>query len=403
MKTIWKNFAFTRFFASFTIGNIGDWFDVFALQIIFIHEWHASPIFMGILILFFFLPSILLSPFAGVWADRVNKRNLMLNTDVIAACLTLGLYVSHSLFEALILLLIRSSVVCFNNPAQQAYVKLVVSDRQLLKASGYMTIVFQMCKVFGPMLGALVLLYASARDCLLINAFSFVVSALVLTTLPKDEIMKEKQEKTQNHWANDLATGAQFIWNHSLLRIVMLVVIIWFFCSMVRQAQLAIYLQQVLPHQKNALGLFMGFEGLGAVASSLLLSRKNEILYYGAYFFLGVLLLSTGIFGLGMYHNPWPAGVLYTAAVIIGLGTGILLVTYGYLIKKEAPKTEMGRISGTSSALQNLALAIGTLSSGFFVLQWGVQEVYLVLSVFMFILALYSFIGLSPQTMKIKR
>lgn len=90
-------------------------------------------------------------------------------------------------------------------------------------------------------------------------------------------------------------------------------------------------------------------------------------------------------------------------AVIIGLGTGILLVTYGYLVKKEAPKTQIGRISGTSSALQNLALAIGTLSSGFFILQGGIQEVYLIVAALMFILAFYSFIKLLAQALTLKQ
>src|SRR3990167_3700517 len=121
--SIWRNFKFTRFFASFSIGNVGDWFDIFALQIIFVHEFHASPIMMGILLLFYFLPSIILSPIAGVFADRISKRNLMLYTDATAAILTIGLYFSGNISEALILLFIRSSVVSFNIPAQQAYIK----------------------------------------------------------------------------------------------------------------------------------------------------------------------------------------------------------------------------------------------------------------------------------------
>ncbi len=42
--SIWQNFRFTRFFISFVTGNLDDWFDIFALQIIFVHEFHASPL-----------------------------------------------------------------------------------------------------------------------------------------------------------------------------------------------------------------------------------------------------------------------------------------------------------------------------------------------------------------------
>ncbi len=391
--TIWRNFRFVRFFTSFTIGNIGDWFDIFALQIIFVHEWHASPMLMGVLILFYFLPAILLGPIAGVWADRVSQRNLMLITDGLAAVLTLGLYFSPNVLSALILLIIRSSVVSFNVPAQQAYIKQVVSDNQLLKASSYTSIVFQMCKVMGPILGAAVLLYTSARACLLINVFSFLLSTIILFTLPKDRIEKHStQDEAPKRWTKDLTEGAKYVWSVRLMRITLTIVMLWFFCSMLRQAQLAIFLKYLLPQKQNALGLFMGLDGLGAVTSSIFISRKKYIANHHRYFFLGFLLLASGILGVAIYQASWPHYILYLFAIVIGLGTGVQLVNYSYILKKETPKKQIGRVSGIATALQSCALTLGTLSSGFFVLWFGIREVYLGLAAIMLILAIASLI-----------
>lgn len=387
--SIWRNFKFTRFFASFSIGNVGDWFDIFALQIIFVHEFHASPIMMGILLLFYFLPSIILSPIAGVFADRISKRNLMLYTDATAAILTIGLYFSGNISEALILLFIRSFVVSFNVPAQQAYIKHVVANDDLLKASSYTTIVFQMCKVLGPILGAAVLVYTSARACLAINAVSFIFSAVILMTLPSDHVEKDHENKNK-HWIKEVTNGAEYIWKNRLIRTTVLIVCAWFFCSLVRQAQLAIFLKHLLPEKKDALGIFMGLDGLGAVLTSILLSRKKEIATHGFYFLLGFLLLGIGTLGVSIYHSIWPEYILYLFAIVIGLGSGVLLVNYSYIVKKETPNTQMGRVSGTISAIQNAALTLGTLSSGFLVLQFGVREVYIGLAIIMFLLAIFS-------------
>lgn len=389
--TIWKNLQFTRFFASFTIGNIGDWFDVFALQIIFVHEFHATPVLMGLLWLFFFLPSIILGPIAGVWADRMSKRNLMLCTDAMAAILTIGLYFSSGVIEALALLFIRSCLTTVNAPAQQVYIKHVVTDDQLLQASSITTIVFKMCQVIGPMLGAVVLIYTSARACLLINAGSFVISALILMTLVKDKVSAADLTETL-HWSKDMLTGTKIIWGNRLLRIMVTLLTVWFFCSLVRQAQLVIYLKHVLPSNKHALGFFMGLDGLGAVISGALLSRKKDITNCALYFFLGFLLLGAGIFGLSIYHVTWPHAILYTFAITIGLGTGINLVVYGYILKKETSKSQMGRVSSAASTLGSIALAIGTLSSGFLVMQFGIKEMYFGLSVIMAILSICSII-----------
>lgn len=151
--TLWKNFRFTRFFASMTISNFGDWLDIFALQIIFVHDFHASPMTMGLLAFLYFIPAILLGPFAGVVADRYSKRNVMVITDILSAGLTIGLVLSQNTMIALIFILMRSSIASLNSPTQQAYIKLVVPTEKLLQASSYTTISFQLSKILGPILG----------------------------------------------------------------------------------------------------------------------------------------------------------------------------------------------------------------------------------------------------------
>lgn len=389
---IWKNVEFTKFFVSFTVGNIGDWFDIFALQIILVHEWHASPIVMGLLLLVYFLPAIVLNPIAGVWADKVSKRNLMIYTDLIAALLTMGLFLSTNITQALIILFIRSCIVSINSPAQQAYIKCIVKDDHLLQASSYTTVVFQMCKVVGPMLGALVLIIASARMCLAINACSFIFSAFILMTLVKDnvDLITQDQQQKIKHWMDEILAGAKYINQVRLMRFTLGIAFVWFFCSLVRQAQLAIYLKHLIPNKQDVLGIFMGVDGLGAVVTSSLLSRQFSIKNHALYFFLGFLLLGLGILGLGVFQPGWPYYLVYAFALIIGFGSGILLVHYSYIIKRETPKEQMGCVSGIASATQNVALTLGTLSSGFLVLQFGIREVYLGLAATMFILAVSS-------------
>ncbi len=385
---IWKNSQFTRYFASFSFSSFGDWFDIFALQVIFVHEWNASPILLGILLLFYFLPSVILGPMTGTMADRVSQRNLMLYTDILSGIFTAGLFFSGSSTQALVLLFLRSCTISFNIPAQQAYVKHVVSDEHLLKATSYITIMFQMCKVLGPMVGAAVLIHAPARWCLAINTISFLISAVILFGLPRGEI--EKTEIKNNHWVKDMVSGAQYIWDTRVLRMTIILVSVWFFCSLVRQAQLALFLAHLLPEQENALGIFMGLDGLGAVTTSVILSRKTHVQKHGFYFFCGFLLLSIGILGVALYQSNWPQYFLYFSAIIIGSGTGILLVIYSYIVKKETPMNKIGCVSGITGALQNLALTMGTFSSGFLILGFGIRKVYCGLAIVMLILGICS-------------
>lgn len=120
------------------------------------------------------------------------------------------------------------------------------------------------------------------------------------------------------------------------------------------------------------------------------MSRKTEINNHAFYFFIGFLLLGLGILGVGVYHSNWPHYLLYIFAILIGSGTGIQLVNYSYIVKKETPNDQIGCVTGMTTALQNTALTIGTISSGFLVLQFGIREVYLGLSIIMLILAVCS-------------
>ncbi|MCF6765537.1 MFS transporter [Thiotrichales bacterium 19S3-7] len=319
---------------------------------------------------------------------------MMMVTDLIAGVLTFALFLTSNMALALVLIFIRASVVCFNVPAQQAYIKHVVSEAQLLKASSYTTVVFQMCKVLGPMLGALVLVIASARICLAINAFSFILSALILFGLPLDKVLDDQRQLQKNSWLDDFVSGLKLIFQNRLLKIVILLAMVWFFCSLVRLTQLAIFLHHVLPKEPQALGIFVGLDGFGAVITSVLMSRKKDIVNYWAYFSVGFIILAIGVLLLSLYQLAWPSWLLYLFAFIIGLGTGIQLVTYGYLIKKETDQKQMGRVSGAALAMQNLALAIGTLSSGFLVMHLGIREVYFMLSIILFGLSICAYLFL---------
>lgn len=339
--TIWKNSRFPRFFSSFTISNIGDWFDIFALQIIFVHQWHASPLKMSLLLLLYFLPGMLLSPFAGICADHFNKRNLMFITDIISAIFTVGLLLSTNIINALIFILFRSSIASINTPTQQAYLKYSVASEYLLQAASYTSVMQQLCKILGPMLGATILLFAPAKTCIAINAASFIVSACILMTLPKDEPITPSLDHSiknkTSHWLGDFKMGSQFIWKHKTIRQLLFLVVIWFMCSMIRQTQLAIFLAHLLPNEPDALGFVIGLEGLGAILAGTILCRKADIKNYMQYLVLGFALLGIGIFGMAIYQGVWPKTWLFLSAFILGLGTGTNLVTYSFALKKETP------------------------------------------------------------------
>lgn len=101
-NSIWKNKQYTKFFCSFTLSNIGDWFDFFALQIIFAHQFMASPMVLSSLLVIYMAPMAFLGMFSGIIADRFNKKIILISTDILSGLATIGLILSPNMYISLV-------------------------------------------------------------------------------------------------------------------------------------------------------------------------------------------------------------------------------------------------------------------------------------------------------------
>ncbi len=335
MIKVWKNITFTKFYIASIISSIGTWFDMFALQLIFVNELQATPILLSTLIFFELFPAVILGTFVGGLADKYNKKKLLIYTEFISGIFTIAIYLTHMIPILLSFILIRACITSINIPANVAYLKSIVSEEELLKASTHITSMFQIARVLGPITGAFLLIFFNARLCILINAFSFIVSAIILCSLPADKT--SVHDKSKQNWIKDTAAGIKYLWHNPILRKLLLLGFIWFFSSLVRQSQLALFLKHLEPDKKNILGIYMSIDGLGAVLSSMLLNRLNIAMDASSAFLLGFILIASGIFMLAFYQPVYPIYFICLSACTVGLGTGILLVNYNYILKKCTP------------------------------------------------------------------
>lgn len=397
--SIWRDHRFVRFFSSVTISNAGDWFDAFALQLILVRHFHASPIELGFLILLYFLPGIVFGSFAGVLADRLSRRLILSLVAFVSAILTLGIYLSGSVGIIFVLLFFRSLIGSFDGPAQSAYIKsIAVGNQQLLSASAYQSIIFQLCKVLGPMLGAVLLIWYSPRVCLLINAVSFVLSALVFYTLPNDKVTPEDHHKeVKTPFIQQLKAGAVFVWQHPVLRALNIIVFIWMIMALARLGQMAIFLEHIVPKDPNALGWYLGFDGLGSVISGTIMSRFKEVRHPRRFFAFGFFLLFCGVTATSFYQPAWSMDWLYLCAFVLGIGSGFGTVLNSYLIRRETPEDKIGTVSGVIYTLQQIGLAIGSIGGGAVIMLMGVRHYYMSIAVVMLCLGVLSWLLLKHK------
>ena len=167
MSDIPKNSRWKKSFFTIVLGQavslIGSSGVQFAL-IWWLAEQTSSPLIMGIAGIAAFLPMTLLSPFAGVAADRYSRKAICIASDMSAGILAL-IYAILLYFadlpvsSVLLVLFLRGIGGTFQQPAMQAIIPQLVPQDQLMKANGWIQLISSGSFILGPVVGAL--LYAS--------------------------------------------------------------------------------------------------------------------------------------------------------------------------------------------------------------------------------------------------
>lgn len=369
---LWKNSKYLKFLSSFTIGNIGDWFDVFALQIVFALDFHASPILIASLWFFYIAPTMLFAKSAGKWADFLPQKIVLISTDILCGLITLAMFFVYKVDLMILLLLLRGTIATMNSPAQQAVTVALVPQKQLLQASSWSAISFQLSRALGPMLGGLMLLTFSARGCLLLNAISFFISFLLVIlikypqkTLPsKKHNLADQQEKNQFKVWQFIRANFNLLSNFLFFALVITLL-------MMAMAQAVLLIREVAPHRPQLFGWMTGFSGLGSVLVGFYLSRKQAI---GASYFYYIVAL--GCLGLAdilfsCFKSSWPDIWMMLFALFEGGAMGVATVVFNYVLKKESPYEKIGAIAGFGQFMRAVCLAAGVAVSAFWVGWFG--------------------------------
>ena len=176
---------FRLFLAGQLVSNLGTWMQNVALAWLVLQISH-SPLDVGVVSAVQFVPSLAFSAYGGVVADRFAKRNLLLITQsglavAAAALAALDLSGFRPLWALYIVTFASGMFGALDMPARQAFVSEMVGLEDLPNAVGLNSAMFNLTRVGGPALGALVIDVAGVGDCFALNALSYlaVIGALV--------------------------------------------------------------------------------------------------------------------------------------------------------------------------------------------------------------------------------
>ncbi len=232
MKNKWKK-DIVLFIASQTISLLGSSLVQYAIM------WHItlntkSGVMMTIFIICGFLPTFFLSPFAGVWADRYNRKTIIILADLFIAVTTLLMALLFMLgYQSIVLLFVMSAFRAVGtgvqNPAVGAFIPQIVPEDKLTKVNGANGSIQAVITLVSPMIGGVLLTMSTLEAIFLIDVFTAAAAVLTLLLFLKVPAHAKAQKTQESSYFKDLHEGIVYIWNHSYVKKYFIFCAVFFF------------------------------------------------------------------------------------------------------------------------------------------------------------------------------
>lgn len=349
------------------VSVLGTGMTRFAL-LVWAYQQTGSATTVALLGFFSFIPFVLISPIAGIWVDRLDRRQVMMLTDLGAGLMTVGLFL---LFRAGGLqiwhLYVAQTFVgffeSFQQPAYTAATTMLVPRSQYRRINGMRSLAVSLSEVVSPALAGLLLVWVGINGILLLDILTFIVgiSTLLLVRIPHPRAASG--DKVQTGWYEELLTGWHFIRQRAGLMGLMLI-----FTGMNFIATLTYF--SILPAMvlarsggsETALASVQAALGIGGVVGGVIVSigggskRLVHTMLIGAAlsFILGDFLMAVG--------RSVPVWMLagFSAAVFIPfIGSADTA-----LWQSKVPAAVQGRVFATKNMVHYLAMPLGYLLAG---------------------------------------
>jgi MFS family permease len=350
------------------VSNLGTWMQFTTLGYIVANiaaNGKMASLYVGILGASSAVPVVLLSPIAGVVADRFPRRRVLFYTNglQIAVALTLALLSTFhllQLWEIFVLAGLRSTTQAFDAPARQSWVPLLVPKENVGNAIGLNSIAFNGPSVIGPPIAGVLILSVGVAASFYINAvatFAVIAALTFMRPAPPSSTTRE------NVWTS-ITAGMKFLARHPVLRWVVLLLAV--VCLLVRPyAQLLpAYAAHVVHVDARGLGAMLAASGIGAIFGSIVTavvgSRRR-----GQVWFASAVGMALGTMVLGLVHVYWVSLVVLP---FIGLAILSFTGSSNVMLQTLAPDDMRGRaISVFSMVILGLvpagSLLMGTIGA----------------------------------------
>jgi MFS family permease len=349
-------------FWSQIISLFGTWMESTALGFL-VFDLTKSPAYLGLVGFATGVPTWLFMLYAGVIADRMSRRTLLLITQtamMVLAFVLAALTFLHLVqpWHVLVLAFFLGTANAFEAPARQSFVLEMVAVEDMTNAIALNSAMFNTAMAVGPMAGGLVYAFFGPAWCFVVNGLSFVA---VLVALKRMKLEPSAPATGRNSAWTDLKEGLAYVSGHPLIRTIigLIGVVSLFGISFV--TLFPAWAVDVLHGDAKTNGYLQSARGLGALAAALLIASLGRFRFRGK-------LLTVGTFALPVTAALFALSRGTPLSLILIFGSGLALILIfnlaNALVQTHSPNALRGRIMSVYTLVFFGLMPLGALGVG---------------------------------------
>ena len=331
------------FFSGQSVSLIGTWITRVATSWL-VYRLTGSALLLGVVGFCGQIPTLLLSPVAGVLVDRHDRHRILVITQVLSALQSLALALLAlpgiiTVREILFLQVVQGVINAFDTPARQSFIVDMIEDRaDLPNAIALNSTMVNGSRIIGPSIGGVIIAAVGEGWCFMIDAISYVA---VIASLVAMHVAKKPRREQDTRVVEELRAGFLYVAGSVPMRSALLLLALVATMGMPYTVLMPAIASGVLHGGAHTLGFLMTASGLGALAGALYLASRNSVLGLGRAMVVATIAFGVGLAAFSLSHVVWLSLLLLP---IVGGGMMVETASTNTILQTIVKERMRGRV-----------------------------------------------------------
>ena len=363
-----RHAPYRRYWAG-AVASVGGYNLVYFAQLWLVHELTASALLLGAVGAANAAPAFLLTMVGGVYADRLDRRTLILGSQVVLAALAAAMAAlvatgTAQVWHVLVIAVAAGSVSAFDIPARQAFYPGLVGRGDLTSAVALNASIWQGARIAAPAAAGFLIALAGTPTVFVLGAAGFVAMAVMLLAVRRPGPVEGTPADPGGGPARELAEGLRYVRSRPEFRFIIGMVMFSSFFGGGYLILMPVFAVDILGVGAQGQGLLFAATGVGSLSATLWLSARvrplpTRIPLIGGAALSGLSVAAFAITARYVGSYPLAAGLMFAA----GLFTSVYFIAAMSALQAIVPDRLRGRVMALYGISWSVML-LGGLQAG---------------------------------------